>query len=914
VASSLGGLSGEGRIFRRDTALTVAASGHSFSRMSFAPAHTQSPEQVVASLATHAETGLEPAVAQRRYEQNGPNRLTMRAGPSAWRRFAAQLTQPLVLILLVAAVVKLTLADPVDAAVIGLVVLLNAVIGYLQESRAEQAIAALDALVVTEATVVRGGRKQRIASQQLVVGDIVALQSGDGVPADVRLLSTRELQVEEAALTGESLPVHKQPQALSTETGLADRTNMAFAGTNVTYGTATAVVVATGDVTETGRIAGLLAQAAPHVTPLTRRIEGLSRLLLWVILAVAAGMVVFEVAGGASWAEAFDAAVALAVGAIPEGLPAAVTVLLAVGVASMAKRGALIRKLPAVETLGSTTVICSDKTGTLTENQMTVRHGWAAQESFQLSGIGYSQTGEVTGPKSGRPALQLALLAGALCNDSRLVTKDGRVLIEGDPTEGALLVAAQKARIDASGYRRIDLLPFESQHMYMAVLTQSADGYAVWVKGSSDALLKRCTSMFGVEGPFERETVAAQVDGLARQGLRVLVLARKVVGPDVSHATHALVDDGLVFLGLVGMMDPPRAEAKVSIAACQAAGIRVKMITGDHLSTAAAIAEQLGIKGRRDGQGQLVALAGGELENISDTELPALAEDVAVFARVAPEQKLRLVKALQNKGHVVAMTGDGVNDAPALKQADLGVAMGITGTDVARRAAAMVLTDDNFSTISAAVEEGRAVFERLLKFLAWSLPTNGAQGFTLLVAVLAGVNLPILPVQMLWVNMATAVLIGTALIFEPAEAGLMQVPPRPVAAPLLDRGLLVRIAFVSVVSAAVVFGAWYWARSIDGLSEAAARTVAVNGIVVVSVAYLFNCRSLRRPMWALGLFSNRWVWVGSAVMILAQLAFTYLPALQRLFHTEGISAAWWLRLTVGGLLVFAVVEVKKLVT
>ncbi|MER2563175.1 MAG: HAD-IC family P-type ATPase [Myxococcaceae bacterium] len=876
--------------------------------------HSRSSADVVAEVKSDAERGLSTAEAAKRLAAQGPNRLSTRSGPSALRRFAGQFTQPLVVILIAAAIVSALLEDPIDAAVIAIVVLVNAIIGYLQESRAEQAIAALDQLVVTEATVLRDGAKRRVPGDQLVVGDVVSLQSGDSVPADLRLLHARELQIEEAALTGESVPTQKTLALLPDETALGDRTNLAFAGTQVTYGTATGVVVATGDATETGRIGSLLANVEAMSTPLTRRIEALSRLLLWVILGVAVAMIGLEALRGASVLESFDAAVALAVGAIPEGLPAAVTVLLAVGVSAMAKRGALVRKLPAVETLGSTTVICSDKTGTLTENQMTVTHVWTAEGEATVSGIGYDAPGTLDGSTH---VAQECLLGAALCCDTRLVQVDGRTKVEGDPTEAALLVAAKKAGVsDQLGHHhRLDLLPFESQHMYMASLNDGPGGRFVWVKGSAESLLKRCATARTAEGvaPLHPERVTKQVEALAAKGLRVLCIARRQVDATVRDVTHEHLDEGLVFLGLVGMIDPPRAEARDAIATCQRAGVKVKMITGDHAATAAAIATQLGIEGRRDSHGALAAISGVALEKISDAELPTVADAVSVFARVAPEQKLRLVKALQQRGHVVAMTGDGVNDAPALKQADLGVSMGRTGTDVARRASAMILTDDNFATIAAAVEEGRAVYENLVKFLAWSLPTNGAQGFTLLIAVAAGVALPILPVQMLWVNMATAIVIGTALIFEPREAGLMERPPRPVSAPLLDSGMLFRIVFVSVLSAALVFGVWYWALEVEHLSIAAARTIAVNAIVVVGVAYLFNCRSLTKPLWRIGVFDNKWVWWGSLVMLVVQVAFTYLPFMQTLFHTEAIAPVWWLRLAGVGALVFGLVELKKVV-
>jgi Ca2+-transporting ATPase len=882
--------------------------------------HALSVEQVLQTL-TSAEQGLSAVEAETRLRRDGPNVITSRKGASTLKKLLDQFLQPLVVVLIGAGALSVFLGDYVDAAVIGGVVLVNGLIGFVQEFRAEQAIAALGRTIVTEATVVRDGVLRRVPSEQLVQGDVVALQSGDTVPADLRLFAVKDLQIEEAALTGESVAVEKALPLLLEKTPLGDRKNLAFAGSAVTYGQGRGVVVATGNGTEAGRIAGLMERTEQLETPLTRRIAQLSRLLVWIILGVAAALFGIEVARGRDLNDTFNGAVALAVGAIPEGLPAAVTILLAVGVSAMARRRAVIRRLPAVETLGSTTVICSDKTGTLTENQMTVTTLVVAGQHVQVTGVGFDtaghfeQGGARLDPATHEPLLD-CLRAGALCNDTRLVGHPGEVKVEGDPTEAALTVAARKAGLDEAAlaaWPRRDVVPFESQHMFMATLHGTPTAAVLYVKGSSDALLDRCTSQRGADGqltPFDAAAAHREVDELAHRGLRVLVLARKDLPATTADVAHADVQD-LVFLGLVGMIDPPRPEAKRAVAACLAAGVQVKMITGDHRVTAAAIAAELGLVGERTADGRLRAVTGQELAETPVAELPALAESVAVFARVAPEQKLKLVRALQSRGHVVAMTGDGVNDAPALKQADIGVAMGKGGTDVARAAAAMILTDDNFATLEAAVEEGRGVYDNLVKFIAWTLPANGGQGLVLLAAMLLGTDLPVLPVQLLWVNMVTAVLLGTALVFEQKEPGLMQRLPRKVDAPILDGRLAVRTLLISSVMGALAFGFFEWAELL-GLGHAQARTIAVNTIVAALVGYLFACRSLRLPLWKLGVWTNKWVWLGSAVMLLTQVGFTYLPVANRLMHTEPIAWWWWGVFSAAGFIVYLTAEVKKL--
>ncbi len=886
------------------------------------PWHQLPAEEVLQFLGVNLSAGLMPEEVRRRQKEHGPNRVTARRGTPAWVKFLRQFNQPLVYILLVASGVTALLGEWVDSSVIFGVVFINAIVGFLQEAKAEKAIEALAKMVATETTVRRDGQKVRIHSEQLVPGDVVLLQSGDRVPADLRLFHVRNLHADESALTGESLPVAKHADALALDTILAERKNIAYTGTLITSGQAEGVVWGIGDQTETGRISHLISSAVELSTPLTKKIAQFSKLVLWVILALAAATFAIGVARGEKPAEMFMAAVALAVGAIPEGLHPAVTVVLAIGVSRMAKRQAIIRKLPAVETLGSTTVICSDKTGTLTENQMTVQEIFAGEKLYEVTGGGYEPKGELRFDGnvitvSEHPALAECLLAGVLCNESQLVREDGRLKVQGDPTEAALLVVAEKGGvIHADAHTRtpvLDTIPFESEHMFRATLHEAKQGRVIYKVGALERLLERCTDALGDQNTLtalDRDAVHRAAETMAARGLRVLALARRHVEAGHAKLDHAHVAAGLTFLGLQGMMDPPRPAAIASVRQCQQAGIAVKMITGDHLVTARAIAGQIGLKGREE-HGKLVALSGRELEKISDEELPEVAERTAVFARVAPEQKLRLVKALQSRGHVVAMTGDGVNDAPALKRADIGVAMGITGTDVAKGAAAMILTDDNFASIEAAVEEGRGVFDNLTKFIVWTLPTNAGEAMVLLTAILFGTVLPALPVQLLWVNMMTALLLGLMLVFEPKERDLMARPPRDPKRPLLTFPLMMRTGLVSLIILAGSFWLFFWELGMEGASEAAARTAVINVIVLVEIAYLFSCRSLHHSVFAIGLFTNWWAIAGSLAMLGAQLLFTYAPVMNKLFHTAPLDAESWLRIAAVATVAFLAVELEK---
>ncbi len=886
--------------------------------------HHLPEEEVLELLGSNLQDGLDIFEIKHRREHFGDNVLTPKKGKSPLLRFLLQFNNPLILILIASSIITLLIKDPLDAAIIFAVVLINAVIGYLQESKAEKAIEALAQVMTTEATVVRAGRVQRIPASELTPGDIVQLQAGSKVPADLRLLRARDLQIAEASLTGESMPVQKSLETtLASDTVLAERRNMAYASTLVTFGQGTGIVTAVGDSTEIGRISALISAARELQTPLTRKIAHFSHIVLYAILSLSVLTFVIGLLRGQSAAETFSAVVALAVAMIPEGLPAALTVTLAIGVARMARRRAIIRKLPAVETLGSVTVVCSDKTGTLTQNQMMVQNIFVGTEMYHITGSGYEPRGELQ--RQGQTislsrGVEKCLQAGLLCNDSVLVQSDGQWQAQGDPTEVALIVAANKAGLAtedaAARYPRLDAIPFDSSYQYMATLHTAPDGGKIlFIKGAVEAILNKCTAALDEAGEpvaLDARTVEAAVADMAKRGLRVLAFAGLVVPPDTMTVAHESIQGGLTFFGLQGMIDPPRQEAISAVRACQAAGIHVKMITGDHALTAAAIGAQIGIaQPCADGTpAQDCVLSGGEMADYTDEQLIEAAGDVAVFARVTPEQKLRLVEALQSRGNVVAMTGDGVNDGPALKQADIGIAMGITGTDVAKEAADMVLTDDNFATIEAAVEEGRGVFDNLTKIIVWTIPTNIGEGLIIMLAILAGVALPILPVHILWINTVTASVLGLTLAMELKEPDIMRRQPRAPNAPILTNELIVRLLLVGGIITTGAFALYKLSLHL-GAGIAQARTIAVNTVVMIEVFYLLNCRSLTKSFLHLGVFSNRWIVIGIAVMILLQLLFTYVPFMNSTLASAPISLRDW-GLAVGvGFLGYIVVEVEK---
>jgi len=839
--------------------------------------HALPAERLVAALQSDGDSGLGEAEAQRRLQLHGPNSLSDRGGKPGWLKFLLQFNNPLLITLLVVGGVKLVLGGPRDAVVIWSVTVINAVIGFVQESKAESAIAALARAVRTEVEVVRGGVPRRLASEQLVPGDLVLLEAGARVPADLRLLQARNLRTDESTLTGESLPAHKGTAVVEATAPLGERIGMAYAGSYVTAGIARGLVVATGDGTEVGRISTSLQTQVDLSTPLTRKFSRFSRTLLKAILVLAGLTFLVGLARGRGAAEMFDGAVALAVGAIPEELPAIVTITLAIGVHRMARRRAIIRKLPAVEALGSTTVICSDKTGTLTQNRMTVKHLYGGGELLAVEEL---WPGEAAGGAAGGAnlALQETLLAGLLCNDARPSNREGLV---GDPTETALLVAAREAGIDRQQaldrHPRRDAIPFASEHQFMATLHGSE---RVLLKGSVEAVLARCSRQsdrHGQSQPLDRAAVEAAVAAMAARGERVLAFAIGRAEPAQQRLEHHHVAADLDFLGLQGMLDPPRPEATRAVAACRAAGITVKMITGDHLETARAIARQMGI-----GADPPRAVDGRELAGLGPDAIAELVDRVDVFARVAPAQKLELVRALQANGQVVAMTGDGVNDAPALKQADIGIAMGEGGTEVAREAADMLLTDDNFATIKAAVEEGRTVYLNLRKTLAFVLPVNGGASMTILLGAVLGTDLPVTALQVLWLNMITSLTMSLALAFEPIVPGLMQQPPRPPDQPLLSAGLIRRVLVVSLFNWGLIFGLFFWSLQRFG-DLPLARTMAVQGLVLAYLVYLSRISQLRRGWRHLG--RSRAVLLGMAGTVLVQWIFSQLPAMNHFFGT-----------------------------
>jgi magnesium-transporting ATPase (P-type) len=863
--------------------------------------------------------GLAAADAARRLATHGPNRLPegKKKGPVA--RFFAQFHSVLIYVLLAAGFIKALLGLWLDASIIFAVVILNSLLGFLQEGRAEKALDSIRNMLSAEARVLRDGALRLISAEDLVPGDIVLLESGDKVPADLRLLEARNLRTEEAALTGESLPTEKTTDLVPAKATVGDRLNMAFSGTVVVSGRATGVVVATGSQTELGRINQMLGEVSVLETPLLRQIK---RFGYFITVAIAClGVVLFAWGhwlGHMTFVELFQAIVGIAVSIIPEGLPALITITFAIGVKRMAERNAIIRRLPAVETLGSVSRICSDKTGTLTLMEMMVTSVVTADAAYEVTGNGYAPEGEVTagGTRVDAVPEALALMGrvSMLCNDAELLEDEGKWKVEGDPTEGALYPFAAKLGMnraaETTASPRVDAIPFESEHKFMATLNRSAAGEMLLVKGAPEVILEHCDRQQAATGPvpLDRERFLREGDRLAAQGERVLGLAWQ---PDPGLATGNLgpqdLPKTLVLLGLVGLMDPPRKEAIAAVRECHDGGIRVTMITGDHKVTAAAIAGMLGI-----GDGR-TAVAGVEIEAMNDAALQDCVRDVDVFARASPEHKLRLVRAIQANRQVVAMTGDGVNDAPALKKADIGVAMGIKGTEATKEAAEMILADDNFASISAAVKEGRTVYNNIEKAMLFILPTNVAQGAVIALAILFGFTLPITAPQVLWVNMVTSVALGLVVSFEPHEADVMRRPPRAIDRPIVTGFGIWRILFVGAALVVYTLAAFFWMKA-AGASDALARTVAVNAITLGQVLYLFNSRYLLDSSLSLRAhMGNPYLWYGVATVVVVQLLFTYAPPFQAVFGTEGLAGSAWLWLFAGGIVFFLVVEAEKLV-
>ena len=883
-----------------------------------APAwHSRTKEEAFAGLESTPQ-GLSAEEAARRLATHGPNRLPPPKKRGALVRFLAQFHNVLIYVLLAAVAVTAALGHYVDSGVILAVVLANTVIGFFQEGKAESALDAIRNMLSHTAAVLRDGRRREIPAEELVPGDIVFLASGDKVPADLRLVEARSLRVDEAALTGESVAVEKDIAPVAEAAPIGDRRPMAYSGTLVTYGQAKGLVTATGEGTEIGRIGRLLAEVEDIATPLLRKMAVFARWLTGAILLSAAALFAFGVlARGFSAAEMFTAAVGLAVAAIPEGLPTILTVTLAIGVQRMARRHAIVRRLPAVETLGSVTVICSDKTGTLTKNEMTVQRVVTAGRVFEVDGAGYAPHGgfSVDGAElAPQDAPELADIARAalFCNDAVLHEAGGAWKLEGDPTEGALLTLALKAGLErhheSESLPRVDAIPFESEHRFMATLHHDHAGHAfAFVKGAPERLLQMCVRqrVAGEDRPLDAGYWHRQVEALAAAGQRVLALAEAPMEKGKRELDFADVEQGLTLLALVGIIDPPRAEAIAAVAQCRAAGIRVKMITGDHGVTARAIGAAMGI-----GDGRRV-LTGAEIEALDDAALRGAVREVDVFARASPEHKLRLVRALQAEGEIVAMTGDGVNDAPALKQADVGVAMGLKGTEAAKEAAEMVLADDNFASIAHAVEEGRTVYDNLRKAITFLLPINGGESLSLVAAVLLGLTLPITPVQILWVNMVSSVALAMVLAFEPTEREVMRRPPRPPGEPVISGFLVWRILLVSLLFLAGIFGMFELAL-LRGASVEEARTVAVNTLVAMEVFYLFSVRYLRAPSFTFeGVKGTKPVLIAVFAVFGLQLLFTYAPFMETFFHSRPLSFATGLQIVAVGVALLVLLEIEK---
>ena len=872
---------------------------------------------VLEKLETDPNKGLSDAEAARRVEDFGLNELPAAKATHPFIRFLRHFHDILIYILFICAFVTLALDHYIDTAVILLVTVINAAIGYFQEDKAEKALNDIRSLLSPQALTIRNGVRIEVDAAKLTIGDIVYLSPGDKVPADLRLFRAENLRVEESALTGEAVPTEKQTQPLDDETVLGDRSNMAYCGTTVRAGTGYGVVVDVGINTEIGRINQLITEVGDATTPLIRQMATFGKTISFAVIGISALVFMFghffrENLYGAS--ELLLSTIGLAIAAIPEGLPAIMSIILAIGVQNMAKRNAIVRNLPSVETLGSVTVICSDKTGTLTQNEMTVKNLVVHDTGFTVTGSGYEPTGEIQKGGESAPAREGSLLRRLLtcfrhCNDASLSLQDNGVwTVRGDPTEGALLTVYEKAGLGANLPPRAATLPFDSEYKYMATLAGEDDGNIMYIKGAPDRLLAMADMEMtpGGPAPLDLKRWEKAIADLAAGGMRVLGAAMKFASSEKTGVTHEDLREGVIFLGLAGIVDPPRDEAVDSIAMCHAAGIRVKMITGDHADTARAIGRELGIS---DGES---AMTGNELNDMDDEQFHDAARKYDIFARTSPEHKLKLVKALQAHGAICAMTGDGVNDAPALRMADVGVAMGIKGTEVTKDAAEIVLADDNFSTITAAVEEGRRVYDNLKKTILFILPTNGAESFLIIASILFGTMIPLIPVQILWVNMVTSVTISLALAFEPAEPGVMSRPPRDTSEQFLSGYFLWRILFVSVLIGGLTLALSVGMRN-SGYSDAEVRTVTLQTIVLCQAFHLFNSRSIRKPAYALNFFGNKAVFAVLGLMAVFQLSVTYLPFMNTVFGTVPLEPERWTAPILLGIAVFVVVEVEKLV-
>lgn len=880
--------------------------------------HSQSVKDVLAFFKTSL-SGLTQDDAQSRLETYGFNRLPEPSKHSVLLRFLLQFHNILIYVLLGAAVITAMLHHVIDTSVILAVVLVNALIGFIQEGKAEKALDALRQMLSPSATVLRNGERHRVAGASLVPGDIVLLEAGDKVPADLRLLKTHGLIIQEAILTGESVPVEKNTNPVSSNTALGDRSCMAFSGTLVTNGQGTGIVVATGELTQIGRISDLLSAVETLTTPLILQMGLFAQWLSVLILLVAALLLVYGYyVQHHEFSELFMAVVGLSVAAIPEGLPAVLSITLAIGVQAMARRNAIVRRLPAIETLGSVSVICTDKTGTLTLNEMTVASVITSAHVFTLDGTGYEPTGTIQlndrmiNSKDCLPLLELAR-AATLCNDAVLHEHEGNWTMEGDPMEGALLTFAGKTglilREERSIWTRTDVIPFDSTYRLMATLHHNHLKQAfVFIKGAPEQILTLCQEQRTEDGhsePLNKTYWQKKIETIAAKGQRVLALAVRPTNPEHTVLEFADVEKGLVLLGMVGLIDPPRPEAIMAVAQCHKAGIQVKMITGDHAITAIAIGQQIGLKNTNK------VLIGTDLDQMNDDVLASAVLVTDIFARTSPEHKLRLVMALQSHGMTVAMTGDGVNDAPALKRADAGIAMGKKGSEVAKEAAELVLADDNFASIVAAVREGRTVYDNLKKVINWTIPTNAGEAMAIIVALLFGMSLPITAVQILWVNLITGITLGITLAFEPTEENTMRHPPRPRNESLLTGALAWQVILVSILIMCGVFSVYFYAVE-RGYSVELARTMALNMLVVMQVFYLFFIRNMYGTSltWS-SVKGTKVVWLSVIIVTAAQFAITYLPFFQTIFATQSIPVMDGMLIIAIGMAFFSIIEIEK---
>ncbi len=876
--------------------------------------HSMEADKVLDTLKSGREKGLSANEVKERIEKYGRNEIPKVKKRTWWMRLLMQFHNVLIYVLMVAAVITALLDHWVDTWVILAVVIINALIGFVQEGKAERALESIRQMLSLEAVAIRDGKKQTIEAEELVPGDIVLLKSGDKVPADIRLVQAKDFRVEESPLTGESTAVEKNTESVDELAIIGDQLSMAFSGTVVVYGKATGVVVSTGAETEIGRINQMISSVEDITTPLLQQIEKFGK---WLSVIILLGTGAFFAFGyffrDYSLAELFLAAIGLVVASIPEGLPAIISITLAIGVQRMARRNAIIRRLPSVETLGAVNVICSDKTGTLTKNEMTAKTIITAEKEYYVEGTGYAPEGKIlhndkeVNPEDDRVLMQL-LRAARVCNNSEIGKEEGTWKLTGAPTEGALLVLSYKAGLKDFKPERIDSIPFESDHKYMATLNKIDDEVFVFMSGAPERVMEFCTQQYTADGDtnLDKDFWEKEIEDVAAKGQRMLGLAYSKTDSGRTEIDKDSCEKKKIFLGVVGIIDPPRDEVIDAIIECKEAGVEVKMITGDHAITARAIGKEIGI-----GDGEK-SLTGKELEQMSDGEMRKVVGEYDIYARTSPEHKLRLLTALQENGKLAAMTGDGVNDAPALKKANIGIAMGIKGTEVSKDASEIVLADDNFATIVNAIEEGRTVYDNIRKALLFILPTNGAEALVLMSAILLGIVMPITPAQILWVNMVTAVTLALALSFEPMESNVMERPPRGAGESILGKLFIWRITFVSVIIGGLTLGVFNLLRN-NGLDDETARTIAVNTLVAGQLFYLFNCRKIETPAIGKGFFNNRYAFLAAGALILLQLGFVYLPFMNTFFGTRSMDFSYWIYPVAAGALVFLLVELEKFI-